>query len=371
MARRAKKKKNYALWWIGAAISIALIISGYMILRAFTSPSEPAKAKSKFEFQKGMCYVTWTKDRYASMGSDESLKALAKTGTKWVALVVNWYQDTCYTTSIFSTAKSPSDESVIHAIKTIHGLGMKVMLKPHLDVLDTSGGNWRGEIACIADPDWDKWFESYGEFISHYALIAQEHNVELLCIGTELTSVATIKETLWKTRVIEPVRAIYKGPLTYAANWSDEFTHVKFWDEMDYVGIDAYFPLSDKERPTLEEIKAGWSEWAKEVEIFQAKVDKPIIFPEIGYCSATGTAKTPWEEIVSGEVDLELQANCYRAIFELFWDKEWFYGVYWWKWGTDVRFGGPQNKSYSIQNKPALDVVKEWYARPDNVKRKY
>jgi hypothetical protein len=40
------------------------------------------------------------------------------------------------------------------------------------------------------------------------------------------------------------IRKIYTGKLTYAANW-DDFDKVPFWKELDYIGIDAYFPLSD------------------------------------------------------------------------------------------------------------------------------
>lgn len=330
-----------------------------------------APSKDKYQFQKGMCYVTWNKDKYASAESDESLKELAGIGTEWVAIMVNWYQEKCFTTSIFPTEKTASDSSLIHAINTAHSLGMKVMIKPHLDIIDISDGSWRGDIACSTEPDWKSWFENYRDFILHYAKIAEENKAEILCIGTELTSVATIKEDMWKEMVIAPVRQAYKGKLTYAANWNEEFTHVKFWDALDYVGIDAYFPLSDNQRPTFEEIKKGWQPWLKELEEFQAKVDKPIIFPEVGYCSAYGTAKMPWEDIAGGKLDMNLQAECYRAILETFWDKDWFYGIYWWRWGTDVRFGGPTNRGFSPQNKPAQEVVKEWYAKPAPKKKKF
>ncbi|MDP2912784.1 MAG: glycoside hydrolase TIM-barrel-like domain-containing protein [Candidatus Omnitrophota bacterium] len=332
---------------------------------------ECAAAKSKAEFQKGICYVTWAKSRYLSGASDESLKELAKTGAKWVALTVNWYQDRCDTTDIFSTEKTASDASLIHAIEVIHSLGMKVLLKPHLDLVDVTSGGWRGEIACVTEPDWEVWFNNYANFVLHYAEIAQKHKVEIFCIGTELTQAAAAKEKLWRTKVIAPVRKIYEGPITYAANWNEEYSQVGFWDALDYIGIDAYFPLSEADNPNLADLKRGWEVWVKDIEKLQAKVNKPVIFPEVGYCSAVGTASTPWTEITNTSVDLELQANCYKALFETFWEKEWFYGAYWWRWGTDVRFGGPSSKGYSFQNKPAQDVVTEWYKKNRQVKSKY
>ncbi len=347
-------------------IMTVLLAAALLLTARYADPAGCAPSKMKYEFQKGMCYTSWTKDRYASPNSDASLKDMAKIGTKWVAILTTWYQQKCDTNTIFPTETTPSDSSIIHAIETAHALGMKVMIKPHLDIVDTSDGTWRGDIGCASEPDWKIWFENYRDFILHYAKIAEEHKVEMICIGTELTSVSTIKENMWKDIVIKPIREAYKGPLTYAANWNDEYTHIKFWDVLDYVGIDAYFPLvEDKANPTLEEIKKGWLlwSWVKEIEEFQKKVNKPIIFPEVGYCSADWTAKTPWEEIAAGRVNLELQANCYQALLETFWNKEWFYGVYWWRWGTDVRFGGPHNRGFSLQNKPAKDVVMKWYKK--------
>lgn len=343
-----------------------MVVAGIALIfaAAGAQPEEPG-----YEFQKGMCYTSWNKDRYASEGSDASLKEMANTGTKWVAVLTTWYQQKCSSTQITPGKNTPSDEGIVHLIQTAHSLGMKVMIKPHLDLMDVSDGSWRGEIGCSTEPDWQAWFESYRDFIVHYAKMAQENDAEMLCIGTELTSVSTIRGSMWKEIVIKPVRDVYSGKLTYAANWNDEYENVTFWDALDYVGIDAYFPLVENNAsPNLEEIKKGWEPWAKDMEEFQKKANKPIIFPEVGYCSADWTAKTPWEEMASGMVNLELQADCYRALMETFWDKPWFYGVYWWKWGTDTRFGGPNNRGFTPQNKPAQGVVSEWYAKPSPVK---
>ena len=153
-------------------------IAVMLIQHAHCATVSPAKVK--YEWQKGMCYVTWNKDRYSSPESDLSLKEVAKTGATWVSILTTWYQEKCHTTVIFPTKDTPTDESIIHAIDTAHSLGMKVMLKPHLDIVDISSGTWRGEVACISEPDWKAWFESYRDFILHYARIAQDQNVDML-----------------------------------------------------------------------------------------------------------------------------------------------------------------------------------------------
>ena len=107
------------------------------------------------------------------------------------------------------------------------------------------------------------WFNNYTKFITHYAKIARDEDVEFFCIGTELTFAVT-RTDMWKNKVIPEVRNAYKGRIIYAANW-DEYMKVGFWEDLDYAGIDAYFPLADKGTPKYEELKQGWRKWAKDI----------------------------------------------------------------------------------------------------------
>ncbi len=341
-------------------IFLIFLISGTISCVRIPRPPEVIVSK----FQKGMAYVTWNKNSYGKAFSKKSLQKLASTQTEWVSIITTWYQDKYNSTIIKPSNKTPTDEGLIQAIETAHELGMKVMLKPHLDLLKDVDFAWRGEIDHATDQDWIKWFSSYCDFILHYAKIAQEYNVELFCIGTELTNPATLKPELWKEIIIKDVRQVYEGPLTYAANWHDEYQEIKFWDELDYAGLDAYFPLSDKDNPTLEDLKEGWRKYLGEIENWQISINKPVIFTEVGYKSSTGAAIAPWHYLPGRKVDLELQANCYRALFETFWEKEWFYGIYWWYWGTHERMGGVNNRGFIVQNKPVEEVVREWYQKP-------
>lgn len=350
-----QRKKTVTI--VAAGVLLVLGVVACSWLKAISEGSFP-------EWQKGMAYVSWTRGRYGSASSDESLEALAQTGTEWVALVTTWYQDGFNSTSIRPAKKSPNDDSLVHAIKKIHSLGMKVMLKPHIDLLDVSEGKWRGDIEFYTDSDWEAWFESYRDFILHYARIAQEHNVELLCIGTELSITSTTKGDLWREIIIKSVRDVYKGPLTYAANWYEEYDIINFWDALDYAGLDPYFPLANEAKPTREEIVEGWKPWVKDIEAWQARIKKPVIFAEIGYKSAGWSARDPWEHMPGRKVDLQQQADCYEALFQTFWDKPWFYGIYWWEWGTTTRRGGELNRGFTPQNKPAQEVLSEWYKKP-------
>jgi hypothetical protein len=322
----------------------------------------PVKEKAIFkpEFQKGMAFIAWSEEGYNNPNSVKAMEQLASLGIEWASLTATWYQDQYNSTKIYSLRdKTPSDESLIFAIRKLHGLKFKLMLKPHLDLVQ-SDGKWRGEIGFTNPGDWQAWFDSYTAFILHYAGLAAQENVELFCIGTELTNPSLSQPGFFR-ELIKKVREIYKGPLTYAANWNEEFDSIEFWNELDYAGIDPYFPLVTSLRHTVEQLKEAWEDWIKIIEPWQKKIDKPVILTEIGYKSSVGANDEPWQHSPIGEVDLQLQVNCYEALLETFWDKPWFYGVYWWYWGVHPNMGGNTNRDFTPQNKPAGEVIKQWY----------
>lgn len=312
-------------------------------------------------FQKGICYASWTRDSYASKRSDESLETISDVGANAVQVVATWYQNDFNDHEIRRIKeRSPSDKSIRHAIRKAHEYGMSVMLKPHIDLINQED-SFRADIGFGSEKDWHKWFSNYKKFIVHYARIAEREDVEFLCVGTEL-SYASTKVDYWREMIIPSVRKVYSGYITYAANW-DNYQHVEFWDDVDFAGIDAYFPLSKKKDPTVDDLKEGWKTWVYEMEKWHERIGKPVVFTECGYCSADTAAKRPWEVAYSGRPNLRIQADCYRALFETFCGKSWFRGLYLWKWSTYAGSGGRHHKRFTPQNKPALVYVKIWYSR--------
>lgn len=321
------------------------------------------KATTKFrpKFQKGMTYATWNKDALGSQFSDVSLERLKATNTEWVAFVPTWYQAEYNSTKIAPTSKTPTDESLLHAMARARELGFKIMLKPHVDLSEGAAINWRGEIDFPNAEAWRPWFETYTDFILHYATMAHQQQVDLFCVGTELTNAAAWHEAQWRD-IIQRVRSVYTGPLTYAANWNEEYQLIKFWDALDYAGIDPYFPLSEEDAPTLIQLREGWLKIMPDLEAWQKRINKPVIFTEIGYKSVDGATRRPWED-AANPLNAELQRDAYQALLELFWSKPWFFGVYWWHWGTHEKMGGEQHRGFTPQNKPAQALLTEWYAK--------
>ena len=52
--------------------------------------------------------------------------------------------------------------------------------------------------------------------------------------------------------LIAELRTLYPGLLTYSANW-DEAQDVLFWDQLDLIGINAFYPLADHDNATFDE----------------------------------------------------------------------------------------------------------------------
>ena len=95
-------------------------------------------------------------------------------------------------------------------IETLHKNGIKVMLKPHIWI---GRGTFTGDMQMQSEADWLEFEKSYREFILLYAKLAQETEVELYCIGTELYNFVKERPQFWAALIPE-VRSIYTGKLT-------------------------------------------------------------------------------------------------------------------------------------------------------------
>ncbi|MFA5365854.1 MAG: hypothetical protein WC325_11795, partial [Candidatus Bathyarchaeia archaeon] len=312
-------------------------------------------------FQKGLSYSAWNSNAFSTAESDESLRLLTQTNTEWIALCFSWVQSSTTSSDIhLDPTGSPTIASLRHAITAAHNLGLKVMLKPMVEPITREDNLpypvWRGEIQPSA-----AWFESYRVFINYFAEFAQENGVEMFCVGCEYKQ--TTAETEEWQNVIQGVRERYFGPITYAADWTNYY-NIDWWSSVDYVGIDAYFPLSifDSD-PTATQLQKVWNNYANEIEEWLQTINKPVILTEIGYRSGDGTNMAPsnyWSDMT---LDMQEQQDCYQAAFQALWDRDWFYGFYWWTWIHDPTKGGLTDTSHTPQNKPTQDLITEWYSK--------
>ena len=235
---------------------------------------------------------------------------------------------------------------------------INIMLKPQIWVWH---GEFTGYIKMNSEANWKTLEDSYTSFIMEYAQLAQEVNAEILCIGTELEQFIANRPEYWSNLIVE-IKKVYRGKLTYAANW-DEFKRTPFWNDLDFIGVDAYFPVSNSKTPTVAECLEGWKIHKPIIKELSEKHNKPILFTEFGYRSVDFTGKEPWksDRSMTG-VNLEAQTNATQALFETFWNEDWFSGGFIWKWFVNhEKVGGENNAQFTPQNKPVEDLLRRQY----------
>ncbi|MDX1547376.1 MAG: hypothetical protein R3247_10330 [Rhodothermales bacterium] len=262
---------------------------------------------------------------------------------------------------------SESDAGIRALAAEAEARGMRLILKPHVWVGGYSaGGQERHAIGFATEEAWQAWEQQYHTFLMHYARLAAEVDAALLVVGTELANVAKTREPFWR-RLIADVRAVYDGPLTYAANWWEEYEDVPFWDALDYVGVQAYFELSDAPEPSAQQLRAGWQPHVEALRRLADRTGRPILFTEIGYRNVGYAAAEPWRwpsRDEPGEPDDALQARLYDVFFETLWHEPWFAGAILWKWHPEADRQGRRGTrlDFSPQGRPAETVIARWFA---------
>jgi len=236
--------------------------------------------------------------------------------------------------------------------------GQKVMFKPHVWVV---GDGWPGDFDLETEEEWLEWETTYRDFILTFAAIADSVDADMFCIGTEYRKAAVKRAPFWR-KLIKEVREVYGGKVTYAANW-DNYENIVFWDDLDYIGIDAYFPLSNKQTPSYEEMVASWNAISRKLKPFSEKYDKPVLFTEYGFKSADFSVSDKVLHDSDLKVNQESQYNAYRAFFASIWNEPFMAGGFLWKWSffQDQSNSGWTNPKFTPQGKPAFKIVKEVY----------
>lgn len=249
-------------------------------------------------------------------------------------------------------------EGVKQSIEMMHKNKIKVMLKPQIWI---GRGDFTGEINFQTEAEWEEFQKQYKAMLLEFAIIAEETNTEMLCIGTELNSFVSQRPEFWKD-LIKSLKEIYSGKLTYAENW-DKISKVPFWPSLDYIGVDAYFPISNEETPKLENVIKRWDEIKKDLKNLSYKNQKPILFTEFGYRSINHAGKAPWNsDRVEGQVNEVAQSVLLTGLIDSIWHEEWFVGGFLWKWfhAPDLNKARQENR-FSVYGKQAQKVVSDAY----------
>ena len=167
--------------------------------------------------------------------------------------------------------------------------------------------------------------------------------------------------------IIRQIRGRYDGVLTYAANWGAEFENFTFWEDLDVMGLNSYYPLSDDPDATAAELTLGAVRWMRMADSISQVHDRPFWLTEVGYRSVDGAWRNPHAEAGDRAASTEAQARCYGALSAAVCASERLQGMFVWKWPSylghrEDRDG--RQVGFVPGGKPAAEVLRTLYRYP-------
>jgi hypothetical protein len=253
---------------------------------------------------------------YGSPAFERGLDEAVRLGATWISLTPfgrAWDLKATGIDRMFELPLSDNQRGLRKAVKQAHARGLKVLLVPHLWV---ESGGWRAEIDPETDEGWRHFAESYRAYVLTWARFADSAHVDMLAAGVELRSWLTSTHAPSFLPILRDIRGAYRGLLTYAANW-DDVDQTVILGELDVIGINAFYPLTDKSNASDAALVDGGLEVAKKVKALAELWQKPVMFNEFGYTARTDPALRPWEwpdHMSDVTVDARAQAAAYRGL---------------------------------------------------------
>jgi hypothetical protein len=270
---------------------------------------------------------------YGSPAFERALVEAQAMGATWIALTPFGRVADLSGGGVDLTFEAPFERNrsdVSRAVQMAHTRGLHVLLVPHLWV---ESGQWRGLINPESDDAWERWSRSYERYVLTWAQVAQATQTEMFSVGVELRSWVTTTRSPSFARVVSAVRCVYHGLLTYSANW-DDVDDTVILDDIDVIGINAFYPLANVSAPTEAALVDGGRKVRERVHSLAERWHKPALFTEMGYTTRPDTAVRPWEwpESMNGvKVDEAAQAVAYRALVGPLLEEPNFVGFFVWR----------------------------------------
>ncbi|MBC6992994.1 hypothetical protein QWY85_14030 [Neolewinella lacunae] len=300
---------------------------------------------------------------YGGSKTKPSLDSLRKLGANAVAVVPYTFQRDPAKAAAFHLPKgagSENDAGTAMALREAHARDMFTLLKPQIWV---GGGNWPGSVELSSAAEWEAWFSNYRYWILHHALMAQREGVTALCLGTELVKTTLKHPEQWR-KIIADVRKVYGGQLTYAANWGEEFEGFTFWEDLDAIGLNSYYPLSESEAPSDAELLQGARTWMQMAAAVSRSTDKPLWLTEVGFRSVARAWQNPHAAADDRPTDYQAQERCYRALLTAANETPELRGMFIWKWPSYLGHNeghGESDTGFVPGGKPAGRLLADFY----------
>ncbi len=257
-----------------------------------------------------------------------------KTNSNWVSLspvigIKDWGSGSPHHPYIFHVSVEIEKMKVIIPKMANSGL-QNIMLKPLTSFWRVDGSRFWGDFYVNTEEEWKGIEKSYRKLFYEFAKLSEDFpQIKMLSIGNELREFTTRRPQFFKALISE-IRADFPNlKLTYSANW-DEYQGVAFWEDLDYIGVNSYFPLINKETPTVDEIKQALIPIKEDLQAISCTFNMPILFTEYDYRSTDYAIWKSWllKDIPNKNINFKVQENGYNAFYDTFWDELWVAEVF-------------------------------------------
>ncbi len=274
---------------------------------------------------------------YGTEYSARLLDELRKLGVNWIAITPYGRMWDEQSTDILMDFEAPYEDTraaIAKMVEQAHERDMRVLLVPHIWI---EAGGFRLHVDPGSEARWKAFLSSYREFILAWAADSSASRVDAFAIGQECQSFSGSHLEFW-TSLIRDVRAIYPGLVTYSANWWEEVSDVLFWDQLDLVGVNAFYELGWQDN-TLYENHVKAEEARDELAYISRTLGMPVFFTEIGYMARPNATFQPhvWPEHADGSaVDEAAQTRGFEVMFQYFLPEPWFSGLFIWRYYSNI-----------------------------------
>ncbi len=341
-----------------AATGLAAMLA--MSIAASFATTAPLLAAAESERVRGVIISTHTSGRewgWDEMGS--TIEDIRAVGAGWVAThpYARIEGDGSVRFRDFDANDPPAH--LVRPIREAHARGLRIAIMPHLAYWG-SRFSWRGEITFETDAEWQRFFRDYRRWIVKLAEACK--GADGFVIGNELDQTLG-HEAAWRG-IIADVRKVTPAALSYAANWTD-YARVPFWDALDAIGVQAYFPISAGPAPSDSALEAGWHARLGELRAYAEQHNRKVVFTELGYNRSFQAAEFPWDDRSDGPEAEPFQERCFRIALRCIENEPAVVGVFLWKWFPNPY---PVGRNFQLATPRLKQAIAESWSRPSRSK---
>ena len=335
------------------------------VLRGLASAAEPLPTTAQLvdaqtsRFQNGVAFAmaNGIDTGYHAPAAEERLDMLRGLAVDAISVMPFAYQRDPARPALAFLNHHPASETdvgVIHTARRARERGMTVLWKPHLWIGHHS---WPGDVAMTSESDWRAWFRVYRRYILHHAVLAEHAGADWFAVGVELGQTVH-REAEWR-HLIRCVRQVFSGRVTYAGNWWGDYDKVTFWDALDAVGVDAYFPLAHAADADEAALRSGARQTASKLRAAAERWNRPVLITEVGFAARRGAWQSPHEE--GGVLSESDQQLAWRVLLDEMAKPPWLLGIHAWKVFSHPRGEGHGKPDFRWIGRQAQSVLEAYY----------